>query len=227
MLMKPIVTFTPNIHSQITEEANNGYLNPEELSHVILGNILQDLYQTVSAIHFDNCAFKQGQEYIMDQWGLIEAIGNKTDQQSLFYFGQLLHTVQDFYSHSNWVELHETNGDLPIWDLDINDLPPGIVSGTFILGSPKCCPKGAPTHKELNKDKPGSEEGKKVVQEGPNKGMTLYELAFKSAVKATKVQFEKYKVLDRPKTVDLDVTDSYNYAEEILSTLVEALDNIK
>jgi hypothetical protein len=56
--------------------------------------------------HFDDCEFDGSATYIRDQYAGARAsmIGRR-----LFnvgdYFGKALHTAQDFYSHSNWVEL--------------------------------------------------------------------------------------------------------------------------
>lgn len=124
---------------------------------------------------------------------LVELSGDKFGDAALGAFGRLLHAVQDLYSHSNWIELHQDFKPIPAWDLRLDDLPSDIVSGTWMLGKPKKCGPGAPTHEELNKDKPTSKEGSKAVDFGPNKGETLYELAFATAIMATRAQFERFK----------------------------------
>jgi hypothetical protein len=106
-------------------------------------------------------------------------------------FGTMIHTVQDFYAHSNWIELNEGQSPVPVWDLVVESLPPNIVSGTFFLDTPKMCGPDAPTHAQLNKDSPDSPEGAKIVQSGPNQGKTLFSLAFAAALQATKMQYER------------------------------------
>ena len=110
-------------------------------------------------------------------------------------FGTMIHTVQDFYAHSNWVELYVDQSPIPVWDLVLGSLPADIVSGTFFLDSPKECGPNAPTHTQLNKDSPDSEEGQKVVTSGPNQGSSLFELAFNAALRATEVQFGRLEAV--------------------------------
>ncbi len=193
----PHPEFTIDRHAEITERANRGYLDDERLGQVVLANILQDLDQFESKIHFDNCTFPQGAGYIAQQWQGIEA-QDELSEVTLTAFGRLTHTVQDFYSHSNWIELHLQDDPVPIWDLDVGTLPADIVSGTWWIGFPKECPAGAPTHGELNKDDPSSPEGRKVVESGPNAGQTYFELAFDAAIRATELQFDRLKRLGRP-----------------------------
>jgi len=189
----PEMKFKVGVHSEITKAANDGILNSKQLGLVIWYNILQDSHQTQSCIHFDNCAFAEGLDYIGGEWDLVEASSDKYSDVALAAFGRLLHTVQDFYAHSNWIELHQDADPIPVWDLNLGSLPSDIVSGTWFLGRPKKCPSGAPTHGELNKDDSNSKEGKKEVGSGPNKGKTLYELAFDAAVRASRTQFDRFK----------------------------------
>ncbi len=59
-------------------------------------------------VHFDSCRFEESTQYIRDQYDAAIAdldpdapdIFGATDE-----FGKLLHPVQDFYSHSNWIDL--------------------------------------------------------------------------------------------------------------------------
>jgi len=187
--------FALDIHAQLTQQANEGMLNDQQLALVILANLLQDTRQTESWIHFDNCAFPDGIEYIAGQWDLIREIGDPYSTESLGAFGQLLHTVQDFYAHSNWIELHTNQSPIPVWDLVLSSLPPEIVSGTWFIGHPKRCAAGAPTHAQLNKDSADSAEGSKIVPSGPNQGKSLFQLAFNTALAATKVQFAHLRAI--------------------------------
>ena len=117
-------------------------------------------------------------------------------------FGTMIHTVQDFYAHSNWVELHVDQSPVPTWDLVLSSLPADIVSGTFFLDSPKECGPNAPTHAQLNKDSPDSEEGQKLVPSGPNQGKTLFGLAFAAALQATEVQFDRLEAVIGVRSAD-------------------------
>jgi hypothetical protein len=64
-----------------------------------------------SAHHFDDCNFSESSMIVaQNQAAAVKALdpslaSPSTDAAAVLAFGQSLHTVQDFYSHSNWVEL--------------------------------------------------------------------------------------------------------------------------
>ncbi len=199
---EPVAKFTPEYHADITLNANKGTLNSVNLGLVIAANLGQDLHQVDSERHFDNCCFEEGVEYIKEEWKTVE---QETDFGSvLAAFGRLLHTVQDFYSHSNWVEIHLSFDPIPVWDLEVNNLPSDIVSGTWIIGIPKKCSEGAPTHSELNKDELGSKEGGKTASTGPHAGEKLFSIAREVALRATLEQFGRLKEL-RKQDLSFDI----------------------
>lgn len=146
-------------------------------------------------------------------------------------FGRLLHTVQDFYSHSNWIELQANNSPIPVWDLRVETLPQTIVSGTWFIGAPKRCAEGVPTHEELNKDSPTPKEGQKTITTGPNRGTTLYQLAFTAATAATRVQFDQLETLTlSPNPILKQVgrlIPSQASASDLLVQLVESMRQLK
>jgi hypothetical protein len=189
-----IAMFKVGIHAEITVDANTQLHEPldsSQLDVVVVSNMSVDLDQFNSCLHFDNCAFDCSVQAISDQWVLIDWQADRLDVVALHAFGRLLHTTQDFYAHSNWVELHAGQDPIPVWDQHVSSLPADIVSGTFVLDSPKCCGPGAPSHAELNKDDPESQEGKKLVSSGPNEGRTLFELARAAATNASVVQLQR------------------------------------
>jgi hypothetical protein len=186
---RPLPKFEIQYHAALTEQAcPDDPTIRDNLSVIVAANVATDLDQFDSALHFDNCAFAPGAQRI-DALRQLIASGTLEENPYLL-FGTMIHTVQDFYAHSNWVELHEGERPVPVWDLVVGSLPAQIVSGTFFLDTPKLCGPGAPTHAELNKDSPDSPEGAKVVESGPNAGQTLFALAFAAALRATELQFE-------------------------------------
>lgn len=185
--------FTVDRHADLTANANPGLLDDEEVGRVVLANMMQDLDQVYSPIHFDNCTFPEGVDRINSFWLLIEKEG-QINPTTLGAFGMLLHTVQDFYAHSNWVELNADRSPVPVWNLEIASLPREIVTGTWFLGHPKKCHSGAPSHDQLNKDSPKSKEGRKAIESGPNAGQTLFALAYDAALWATRIQYERLAV---------------------------------
>lgn len=190
---RPPTPFVPQFqlqyHAALTRDAcpDNPTIQ-ENLVTIVAANLATDLNQFESALHFDNCTFELGVERIDGLWQLIES---NEEGNRYAVFGTMLHTVQDFYAHSNWIELNEGASPVPVWDLDLHSLPVDIVSGTFELDSPKKCGPDAPTHEQLNKDSPSSEEGGRIVQSGPNAGTTLFALAFAAALQASQVQFAR------------------------------------
>ena len=186
------VMFNIGYHSELTEKANGGVLDQQQLGFVVVANVAQDLLQTQSQVHFDNCDFPGGVAHIAAEWAAIDQLADKYSEVALGAFGALLHTTQDFYAHSNWIELHVNQAPIPVWDQQLATLPPGIVSGTWWIGFPKLCGPGAPTHDQLNKDSPNSKEGAKVVPSGPNQGKSLFDLAFATALAATKAQYARF-----------------------------------
>jgi hypothetical protein len=65
----------------------------------------------VNANHFDDCNFTGGSEVVASNQaaavGYLDpaAPGPEADAQAIVHFARSLHAVQDFYAHTNWVEL--------------------------------------------------------------------------------------------------------------------------
>jgi len=183
------VDYFPVYHATLLHRAAPaGFNRTASFLKIVCANIAVDLNQINDAPHFDNSSFASGVEHINELWSRIEA-GNAC----MTNFGRLTHTVQDFYSHSNWVELHDHLKPIPTWDLNLQSLPALTLSGTFrrrrALDSSK-----PPTHSELNKDSPFawfSPTGARVVANGPNQGTTLFELGYHAALAATRIQFDR------------------------------------
>jgi hypothetical protein len=181
--------YFPNYHATLLRRAApEGFSGRTLLFRIVTANIAVDLNQRDDWLHFDNSAFSAGVEHVEALWARIEA-----GAAIMPNFGRLTHTVQDFYSHSNWVELHQHRSPLPVWDMSIASLPAGALSGTPSRRTRPSNPT-APKHAELNKDSPFawfSSTGARVVDDGPNRGKTLFELGCDSALAATRVQFDR------------------------------------
>ncbi len=167
-------------------------LLPAQLDAVVLGNILSDANLGSSGVHCDNCAFGEGALRVANCWSAISSEKDRFSQKALKAFGGLLHTTQDFYAHSNWVELHRDRSPVPLWDQHPASLPAGIFSGTIDFEEPKHCGPGTPDHNHLNKDTDSSKQGGKTVSGGPNSGRSYFELAFEAAVEASGAQVERF-----------------------------------
>jgi len=65
-----------------------------------------------SAAHFDSEQFADGQARLVDFRQIVVQEIMKGDHGAARRFmGRLLHTLQDFYSHSNWIEIFDSQGD--------------------------------------------------------------------------------------------------------------------
>ena len=77
--------------------------NPLDL---LLGLTTSCSNQFIPGNHFDDCSFQESTTNIRNRYNFILSSPASTDSnKALNTFGMILHTAQDFYSHSNWVEM--------------------------------------------------------------------------------------------------------------------------
>lgn len=154
------------------------------MKQLVLAQYWQDIVEQFNAAaHFDNCSFDESLELMGASLRAAENFDRVAEQvqspemrrkavlRSVFHIGQALHAVQDFFSHTNFVE--QASRTLPYnearlvppfsdpaaarqWlasvrqELGSRNTP--LVSGTVWWNSPKDCADGALSHAELNKD---------------------------------------------------------------------------
>ena len=107
-------------HVEILQQALGDVFSPAALAKIIDANVNQDRISAQighDEYHFDNNAFEKSYAYMEEQRGLVVSSLSAKDAPSAWSaFGRLTHTVQDFYAHSNyidlWLALH-TNGSRP------------------------------------------------------------------------------------------------------------------
>jgi len=152
---------------------------------------IQDTYRQIeSKAHFDNCDFDEASAYISELLGetgkyvevatKAKAAGDtaavkKAVLSAFFSLGQALHGTQDFYAHTNYVELQApkvkkvTDIELVFpWRAEgrarIKELQgAGMVSGVVLWGVPQKCPSGSISHANLAKDSADTKSGKVIV----------------------------------------------------------------
>lgn len=143
--------------------------SPEELVQACLGptaigmvsgakfhSALQEIYTQNGLIdrdfidsdphHFNSEAFLEGRSLILEGMAAIKAnVRNENFQAARETLGRVLHTLQDFYSHSNWVELGNSE---PYINLIRPDLP---LDNLADVNTPTCrdCEKGPCTNSIL------------------------------------------------------------------------------
>ncbi len=136
------------IHENITRAAlvsGGAKISGQSFSVINAGNYSQDALGSPEFLndshHFDNCKIKETLVYVENCYAeirhhLCRAGKNKQDQIFVLRkFGQLLHPLQDFYSHSNYVELQLAQrnklqaAQLPL--VDWKAITPSVQTGFF------------------------------------------------------------------------------------------------
>jgi hypothetical protein len=114
----PVGALDVDIHETVTEQALH-FLRPEVLRDVRDehgGWADDDEAEDVEWVHFDSCAFGESAQQINAFYK--DAIANLTPGSDFDSwsatddFGRVFHPAQDFYAHSNWVELGFPRGNL-------------------------------------------------------------------------------------------------------------------
>lgn len=115
------------------------------------------LREELSKLHCDNlpnaAAARHYQAHFMSNAkAALTALGDgeESDRETLLMLGAVLHVVQDFYSHSNWPELHSSQDTLSnrTWFSARGRLPPEFLTGAYnprpyVAGT---MPLGHPVH---------------------------------------------------------------------------------
>jgi hypothetical protein len=97
-------------HKSIIRKALSEHFGPRALQAILAANLKQDNLLTGqighNEYHYDNNAIAESDHYIEEQRGLILSALRKDDLPAAWAaFGRLIHTAQDFYAHSNYVDL--------------------------------------------------------------------------------------------------------------------------
>ena len=169
--------FKQGIHQNITEtKLQSAGFSQKSANVVGDANWYTDIYeQTTAAAHFDDESLAAGSARLRGKIdSIIQNLANCKKDEALKEMGRGLHTLQDFYAHSNWVN-HWGGVNSSIYSManppaSLSCSPPtfapaGVTTGYFSLfgylypspfvtqcmttPSNKCC------HKDLNKDEPG------------------------------------------------------------------------
>jgi len=93
----------------MTREALQGQFSESALKTILKANVWQDRPRNQFGrdyIHFDGSAFNAGYDYIAQlNQAIMDDLNNYRFKVAQKAFGQMIHTWQDFYSHSNYVQL--------------------------------------------------------------------------------------------------------------------------
>jgi hypothetical protein len=104
MLVIPVNAFRSEIHSDINDESLS-FLKPDILTEINRGDEDADEIHILDReYHWRGCDFQGATKNINSLYDQV--VRSIDDKDTMAYtFGLLLHPVQDFYAHSNWVEL--------------------------------------------------------------------------------------------------------------------------
>jgi hypothetical protein len=96
-------------HRIITTQALSPHFSQNALETVIAANLGQDIWQFQFGhdhFHYDNNSFTAGDDYIDDlRCSVVDVLQRGEAMSARESFGRLTHTAQDFYAHSNYIEL--------------------------------------------------------------------------------------------------------------------------
>ncbi len=109
MMIIPVNAFMPKIHSDINDKSLS-FLKPDILTKINSGDEGADTIAEFGhrEYHSASCDFQGTTENINRLFGqVVSSIDDKDTMAKTF--GLLLHPVQDFYAHSNWIELERTD----------------------------------------------------------------------------------------------------------------------
>ena len=196
------------IHILITQAVAKAFdLSAITSTNLVKGNVETDSKGFLLDLHFDgrdkfvkvNNTFRK----------LIEKINTLDVQKDAYDVGQALHTLQDFYSHSNYVELYIEyynnkggdisklkGSDIPLYQEGVEDemfrkkyLEPRLRTGDWDNTSNEKIPwtdktkLGENTHYQINKDSNESLHGKEFIGKGSSQ--TYHDVARGIAIRAT------------------------------------------
>jgi uncharacterized protein (TIGR03382 family) len=143
------------------------------IDKVVEGNAYVDKNQVDGFWHFDGEAFNKGQQQIqtMKEW-LISSLRVDRIEEARYNLGRALHTLQDFYSHSNWVDLDNT-GAHPLVGRYMPLPDPAFPSENTcgVCKTPDNCPNvGNPDQADTDKDKSGDACDTTATKDVPDNG---------------------------------------------------------
>lgn len=186
-------------HVEIMHLALGDLFSPRALEKMITANLHQDRPRGQighDEYHFDNNAFDKSYAYIEEQRALTISSLKAGDAPSAWAaFGRLTHTAQDYYAHSNYIDLWlslqpagaiPTPSDVPALDPDLINSPMLRSGKVYVLELLTLIPLLRPlimrilprdSHGWMNIDSP---------EHGPG-----FPYALQAAVKRTKIEFEK------------------------------------
>ena len=188
------------VHAEITSSALAAAFSDRALESIIAANLKQDRLLSLighDEYHFDSNAFAESYAYLEEQRSLTGSSLEANDVRSAWSaFGRLLHTAQDFYAHSNYIDLWlscQPDGALPT-PIEVDPVDEDLIHTRALRSGKIYLPLEAlyfihafrstalrllprDSHAWMNLDSP---------EQGPN-----FKYAFQAAIKRTKIELNK------------------------------------
>jgi len=188
------------VHAEITSNALAAAFSDRALESIIAANLKQDRLLSLighDEYHFDSNAFAESFAYLEAQRSLtVSALEAKDVRSAWSAFGRLLHTAQDFYAHSNYIDLWlscQPDGALPT-PIEVDPVDEDLIHTRALRSGKIYLPLEAlyfihafrstalrllprDSHAWMNLDS---------HEQGPN-----FKYAFQAAIKRTKIELNK------------------------------------
>ncbi|XP_046720564.1 von Willebrand factor A domain-containing protein 7 isoform X2 [Silurus meridionalis] len=114
-------------HFEVHEQVNLGRTFWISIGEVVRANAEMDFQSSTRSdpvYHFDSERVEESMKMMRDFWKQAVLLTRKKDYQGARYImGRLLHGLQDFYSHSNWVEMGQHSEYLHLLDPNEPSIP--------------------------------------------------------------------------------------------------------
>jgi hypothetical protein len=187
-------------HRKITERALGERFEPAALAQVVAANLGQDRLAGQfghDEYHFDNNAFEQARTYLQIQRDLIrQAMETGDTLAARSAFGRLTHTAQDFYAHSNYLDLWLARFDgqgHPTSEL-VDPLDPDLLHSPDLRSGKLYYPweimSFVPGIKRFVIPRMPADSHARMNIDSPERGFR-FELAFAASVKRTLYEYEQ------------------------------------
>jgi hypothetical protein len=187
------------VHADITRRALATAVSRQALEAVIAANVrVDDLWNQLGhdELHFDNNAFYRSRAHMEAQRARLVAALQRGEAPAAWQaFGRLTHTAQDFYAHSNYVDLWlscQPQGMVPA-PAEIDPLDDALIENPALRSGKSYLPFGAlsfapilgpfilpvmprDSHARMNLDS---------AERGP-----MFQYAFHAAIKRTRHEYE-------------------------------------
>jgi hypothetical protein len=187
------------VHVEMMRRALGEKFSARALRVIIDANLGVDALPNLighAEYHFDDNAFDRSRAYIEGQRALIRPALERGDARTAWQaFGRLTHTAQDFYSHSNYVDLWlscQPNGMVPS-AREIDPLDDSLIENPSLRSGKMYFPVGIlsfiPGLKKLVIPRMPRDSHAWMHLDSEDRG-PLFEYAFHAAIKRTKYEFE-------------------------------------